>query len=178
MERYIALLRGVNISGKNKIVMSELKKCFERLGFSDAVTYINSGNVVFSADSEDKNALSANISAMIKTEFDLEIPVAVIKKSELAEIIAAAPDWWGSDDKEIYDNLIIILPPTTFEEVYGEIGGAKQEYEKIFNFKNAVFWSFTRKYYSKTNWIKTASSEINDKVTIRTANTVRKLLSL
>lgn len=50
--------------------------------------------------------------------------------------------------------------------------------ERISNYKNAIFWSFVRKDYAKTSWIKTAGSSINDKVTIRTANTMRKLLAL
>ena len=49
MKRYIALLRGVNISGKNKISMPELKTYFTELGYADVLTYLNSGNVVFSA---------------------------------------------------------------------------------------------------------------------------------
>ena len=47
MQRYIALLRGINISGKNKIAMSELKEMFIALGFADVVTCLNSGNVIF-----------------------------------------------------------------------------------------------------------------------------------
>ena len=50
MKRYIALLRGVNISGKNKVPMAELKKGFEEMGFSEVRTYLNSGNVIFSSD--------------------------------------------------------------------------------------------------------------------------------
>ena len=47
MGSYIALLRGINISGKNKVPMAELKKTFEELGFGAVKTYLNSGNVVF-----------------------------------------------------------------------------------------------------------------------------------
>ncbi len=47
MKKYIAFLRGINISGKNKISMEELKKTFEEFGFKDVKTYLNSGNVIF-----------------------------------------------------------------------------------------------------------------------------------
>lgn len=47
MKKYIAFLRGVNISGKNKVPMAELKKGFEKLGFEEVKTYLNSGNVIF-----------------------------------------------------------------------------------------------------------------------------------
>lgn len=49
MKRYMALLRGINISGKNKVVMAELKKEFESLNLEDVKTYLNSGNVIFSS---------------------------------------------------------------------------------------------------------------------------------
>ena len=52
MRKYIALLRGTNISGRNKIVMSDLKNGFEQLGFLDVSTYLNSGNVLFSSENE------------------------------------------------------------------------------------------------------------------------------
>ena len=52
MKRYIAFLRGVNISGKNKVPMAELKKGFEELDFSEVKTYLNSGNVAFSSDED------------------------------------------------------------------------------------------------------------------------------
>ena len=46
MKRYIALLRGINISGKNKIAMSELKKGFSEIGFVEVNSYLNSGNII------------------------------------------------------------------------------------------------------------------------------------
>lgn len=179
MKRYIALLRGINISGKNKIAMSELKKGFAELGFAEVTTYLNSGNVIFSSDVDDKSVLSNKIKAMIKDRFDLEIPVFIVWQENLKELLANAPDWWGDDNKEIYDNLIFIMPPVSYEEIYDEIGNPKAEYEKVYNYKNVIFWSFSRKDYQKTNWwSKTASSNISDQITIRTANTVRKIAGM
>ena len=120
MNRYIALLRGINISGKNKIAMSELKEGFIKLHFTDVSTYLNSGNVIFSSDIDDKNILSDNIKSMIKDRFDLDIPIFIILQEELKEILNNAPDWWS----------------------------------------------------------RTTSSNISDNITIRTANTVRKILML
>ena len=179
MKRYIALLRGINISGKNKIAMSELKKGFAELGFAEVTTYLNSGNVIFSSDVDDKSVLSNKIRAMIKDRFDLDIPVFIVWQENLKELLANAPDWWGDDNKEIYDNLIFIMPPLSYEEIYDEIGNPKAEYEKVYNYKNVIFWSFSRKDYQKTNWwSKTASSNISGKITIRTANTVRKIAGM
>ncbi|WP_104802783.1 DUF1697 domain-containing protein [Blautia marasmi] len=179
MKRYIALLRGINISGKNKIAMSELKKCFAELGFAEIVTYLNSGNVIFSNAIEDKDVLSNKVQLMIKDRFHLEIPVFIILQEELAELLKNAPDWWGDDNREIYDNLIFLLPPLSYEEFYDEIGVPKAEYESVYHYKNVVFWSFSRKDYQKTNWwSKTAGSGVSGRITIRTANTVRKIAGM
>lgn len=179
MKRYIALLRGINISGKNKIAMSELKKCFAELGFAEIVTYLNSGNVIFSSAIEDKDVLSNKVQLMIKDRFHLEIPVFIILQEELAELLKNAPDWWGDDNREIYDNLIFLMPPLSYEEFYDEIGVPKAEYESVYHYKNVVFWSFSRKDYQKTNWwSKTAGSGVSGRITIRTANTVRKIAGM
>lgn len=54
-----------------------------------------------------------------------------LSREELEDILCNAPDWWGTENKEIYDNLIFIMPPATFAEVYSEIGEPKEELEKI-----------------------------------------------
>lgn len=179
MKKYIALLRGINIGGKNKIAMSELKAEFEQLGYAEVATYFNSGNIVFSCNPDDKSTFSNTIELMIKKQFGLEIPVFVISQEELEDILNNAPDWWGNSDKEIYDNLIFMSELLSYEEFYNEVGNPKEEYEKISNYKNVVFWSFSRKDYQKTNWwSKTSNSSISNKITIRTANTVRKVAKM
>lgn len=179
MKRYVALLRGINISGKNKISMAELKNKFGKLDFEEVKTYLNSGNVVFSSDEDSIEKLTRVIERAIKNEFGFDIPVFVISKDRLRDILNNAPSWWGNDNKEIYDNLIFIMPPVTFSDVYNEIGEPKEDLEKIEDYNEAVFWSFSRKDYQKTNWWpKTASANISTKLTIRTANTVRKIVSM
>ena len=179
MKRYAAFLRGINISGKNKVPMADLKKGFESLDFGEVKTYLNSGNVIFSSDKEDIEKLTKQIETMIIEQFGFEIPVFVISQERLEEILLNAPDWWGDDNQEIYDNLIFMIPPTAFSDVFDEIGEPKEGLEKIQNYKETIFWSFHRKDYQKTNWwSKTASAAISDKLTIRTANTVRKIVSM
>ena len=179
MKRYVALLRGINISGKNKIPMAELKKEFEKLAFEEVKTYLNSGNVIFSSSENDTKRFISQIEGMIKNQFALDIPVFVISREDLEDILHNAPEWWGTGNKEIYDNLIFIMPPAEFSDVYDEIGEPKKELEKIADYKDVIFWSFSRKDYQKTNWwSKTANANIGSKLTIRTANTVRKLVDM
>ena len=179
MKRYVALLRGINISGKNKILMADLKKEFEKLGFEEVKTYLNSGNIIFSTAINDIENITKEIATMIKKIFTLEIPVLVVLEEKLIDIVNNAPKWWGGKDKTIYDNLIFILPPATFDEVYYEMGNPKDGLERIFNYQDAIFWSFVRKDYQKTNWwSKTANSNISHQLTIRTANTIKKIIKM
>jgi uncharacterized protein (DUF1697 family) len=178
MKKYIALLRGINISGKNKISMPSLKLAFEEIGFLDVITYINSGNVIFSSNIQDKNELIRKIEDIIVDKFKLDIPVTVLSAKELSDILKNAPKWWDTDNKEIYDNAIFVISPTSVEEVFAEVGDAKPEYEKVCNYGNVIFWSALLKSFSKTRWSKIASSSVNNKVTIRNANTIKKLLEL
>ena len=109
----------------------------------------------------------------------MDIPVFVIAKEELEDILCNAPGWWGNEDKKIYDNLIFIMPPATFADVFHEIGEPKKGLERIQDYKEAIFWSFSRQDYQKTNWwSKTASANIGSKLTIRTANTIRKIVGM
>ena len=80
--KYIALLRGINISGKNKIDMKELKKEIENIAFDEVITYLNSGNVIFKSNIEDKGIIANNIHLMIKNKFNLDIPIFIITMQE------------------------------------------------------------------------------------------------
>lgn len=176
---YIALLRGINISGKNKISMPELKTTLSEKGFADVKTYLNSGNVIFSDKETDAVKLAESIRAIIFETFHLEIPVFVISQDELKGLLSKAPSWWGSDSKDIYDNLIFAIAPNSIETVAEKIGEPTEKIEKVQICGNAAFWSFDRKLYAKANWWKkTATSGIGEMITIRTANTLRKIVEM
>ena len=116
---------------------------------------------------------------MILNKFKLDIPVHIITAKELEEILDSSPEWWGTDDKKIYDNIIFIIPPIKYAEVYQELGEPNKKYEKIREYKNNIFWSYNLENYRKTNWwSKTATTKISNKITIRTANTMKKILDI
>ena len=179
MNRYIALLRGINISGKNKIAMSELKAHVEKLGYEDVATHLNSGNVIFSSVEEDELRLADEIKMMVQTCFGIDTSVFVIRQKDLEEVLRKAPNWWGTEDKEIYDNLIFVMPYTTAQSIAEKIGEPTNGLEQIDIHKNMVFWSFDKKKYAKANWWKkTASAGIGEMLTIRTANTLKKIIKM
>lgn len=175
--KYVALLRGVNVGGKNKLPMGELKAAIEKLGMTDVQTYINSGNIIFSTDEEDDMKLQETIKDMIKRKFDITTPVAVISENELKESMANAPDWWNVD-KEDKNNAIFVIPPATAESIIEIVGEAKPEYEKIGYSGRIIFWTAPLKTFSRTRWSKVVSTSAYNDITIRNANTANKLLSL
>lgn len=178
MERYIALLRGVNVGGKNKISMPRLKLAFEELGFLEVATYINSGNVIFSSDTQDKSQCIDKIEAAIAQNFGIRIAVTVLSATELSDALHHAPAWWNTDDKQLYHNAIFVISPTRAEEVFAEMGAPRQEYEQVAGYQTIIFWSASLKNFNKARWSKIAASAVNNQVTIRNANTTRKLLEL
>lgn len=91
MYQYISLLRGINVSGQKKIIMSELCLLFQELGFNDVKTYIQSGNVVFNSPESDGSLLEQQIRASILNKFTLDVPVSVISAAEFSQIVKQQP---------------------------------------------------------------------------------------
>ncbi len=91
MTKYISILRGINVSGQNKIKMDALKELYEDLHFTNVQTYIQSGNVVFQCDKSEQKDLALRISQLLQKKFGFDIPVIVLEISELKNIIGRNP---------------------------------------------------------------------------------------
>jgi uncharacterized protein (DUF1697 family) len=114
MNRYVALLRGINVGGNNLIKMPALKASFEKQGFAEVATYIQSGNVVFS--SRTSRGLEKRIEASLSEEFGYAARVTVRDEKQLRTIIEKAPKGFGSKpDKFRYDVLFVFSPRSAAE---------------------------------------------------------------
>ncbi|MDI9342454.1 MAG: DUF1697 domain-containing protein [Sediminibacterium sp.] len=91
MTTYIAILRGINVSGKNLIRMEALRTSLNDLGFKNTRTYIQSGNIVFKYKKTDPAILISIISQLLKTQYKLEVPVLVLDTSLLQSTVNANP---------------------------------------------------------------------------------------
>jgi len=176
MKTYIALLRGINIGGNNKIDMKQLKAAFEEAGFAKVRTYINSGNVIFASDKNEAE-LTSECEAVIQKTFALNIAVVLVTASELAEALAHAPEWWGNDEDSKH-NAIFVIPPATAQTVFDEMGGIKPEYESIAFHGKVIFWSAPLATFSRTRYGSIAKRSTYQKITVRNVNTIRKLAEL
>lgn len=91
MNKFISLLRGINVGGHNKIKMSDLKTLYESLGFSNVQTYIQSGNVIFESNNNDKVTLENGIKTEIKKVFNYDITVILRTSTELKNVVQNNP---------------------------------------------------------------------------------------
>lgn len=112
-----ALLRGVNVSGKNLIKMSDLRQMFEDEGFRNANTFIQSGNVVFDSDTDDSSDVSKELETAISKMFGYEVPVIIRSNQELTEIIKKNP-FASEDEKMLY---ITFLKESPEKELAAEL---------------------------------------------------------
>ena len=175
MIRCIALLRGVNVGGNNKIDMKQLKAGLEGCGFTNVMTYINSGNIIFDSSIADLAEIKSVCEAMIAKRFGLKIAVNIITAADLLDALAHAPKWWNAD-VESKHNAIFVMPPLTAEKVCAEVGAAKPGYESIAYYGQVIFWSAPLKTFSRTRWSKVVGNKaLYNAITIRNANTTLKL---
>lgn len=175
--RYVALLRGVNVGGNNKVSMRDLKNCFEKAGFQNVSTYINSGNVIFESEEINIEKLISSCKEILVKEFGFPISLTIIDAETLKEALDHAPEWWGGVS-ETKHNAIFVIPPATAVEVMTDIGEIKPDYENVSAYKNIIFWSAPIKTFSHTRWSKIVGTKAYQDVTIRNSNTAKKLLEL
>jgi uncharacterized protein (DUF1697 family) len=102
MRTHVALLRGVNVGGHNRVPMAELRQIAEALGHTAVATYVNSGNVVFATDRSDTPTLAAEFATAIEAALGLRIETVVLSRAELAGVVAANPCGAPEDPKLLH----------------------------------------------------------------------------
>jgi uncharacterized protein (DUF1697 family) len=95
MPTFVALLRGINVSGKNRLLMADLARCASGLGWGEVRTYLQSGNLVFHAAAESPTGHAASLSGALHREFALELAVLVFTAAELRQVDAATGAAFG-----------------------------------------------------------------------------------
>jgi uncharacterized protein (DUF1697 family) len=102
MPRHVALLRGINVGGRNKVAMADLRQIAADLGFTEVSTYIQSGNLLFAADTSDTADMAAALERRIAERLGVRPAVVVISASELAGVIADNPFPHAKDPRLVH----------------------------------------------------------------------------
>lgn len=173
--KYVALLRGVNVGGKNKIAMSELKVCLEKLGYDNVTTYINSGNVLFSSSKTSAELAEQIEEALVKGfKFDSElIKVLVLSDAQLEKVIQSAPKGFGTHS-ETYHSDAVFLIGQSVESAIGEFE-IHPEVDRLWEGQGMVYFQRLSAKRTKSRLSKIVMKPIYKSMTIRSWNTVLKL---
>lgn len=177
--RYLALLRGINVGGKNRVDMPRLRESFDRLGYTDVVTYINSGNVVFTAGDDasgDHAGLVTAIEAELAADFGFPIRTLVLDRDTIAGVVAELPPSWVNDNVMKCDAMFLwdeVAGPDALERLTIRPGIDDVKYVN-----STILWRIDRTNQSRSGQQKLAGTFVYRHMTIRNCNTLRKLAQL
>lgn len=177
MTTYVALLRGINVGGKNLIRMPALKAAFEAEGFDDVSTYIQSGNVLFGSPEKGSKALTDRIEAMLAASFDYIPTVVVRSEKQMRAIVDGAPKGFGSQPTTYRYNVIFLKEPFTAKKAIGEVP-TNPAVDTSHAGPGVLYFSNLMARATASRLGKIVGSPIYPSVTIRNWNTTTKLLSL
>lgn len=172
---YVALLRGINVGGNNKVDMKKLKTTFEKLGFTKVVTYINSGNIIFEEMLKGEGVIVNDIEKAIKSDFQIEIKVLIRSIENIETVCKSLPNTWLKNETMRTD-VMFLWEKYDKPEVLEQI-----QINPVDNVKyapGAVLWNVEGEDYSKSGMIKLIGTELYKNMTIRNVNTVRKIYQI
>ena len=177
MKKYVALLRGINVGGKNLIKMTDLKACFQALGLEDVSTYIQSGNVLFSADRSEQARLTIQIEEALSKTFNYKSRVVLRSHKQMKEIVARAPKSFGNDPATYRYDVIFLKAPLTAVEAMKSVT-AKEGVDQAFAGQGVLYFSRLISKASQSHLTRIIGMPVYQDMTIRNWNTTTRLLSL
>jgi uncharacterized protein (DUF1697 family) len=173
---YVALLRGINVGGRNPVDMKRLQAVFEETGMTSVKTYINSGNVIFASRMRSLQRLAARLEAAIEAAFGFEIKVVVRDRRMMTAIVEALPEDWKDDASTKCDVMFLwdeVDAPSVLDALSFD-----PDREAVRYVPGAVLWCVDRSYLTRSRMLKVAGTALYKRMTVRNCNTVRKLLEL
>ena len=176
---YVALLRGINVGGNNKVVMSELREQIEAAGFTNVRTYINSGNLLFEAEDEAScEDVAQAIEDVLARHYEFPIRLALLTAQDYLAQLEELPDWWH--DEVARRDALFYTRGLDRSHVRERIEAMELGDEAVHFGERAVFWGkFDEKSFLKTAYHKRLLREdFYRQVTIRSGSTVEKIAAM
>ena len=177
MNRYVALLRGINGGGKNLIKMAELKACFETLGFKNVSTYIQSGNVLINTDRSDQAKLTSLVEEALSKTFNYQSRVVVRSYKQMKEVVGRAPKDFGSDPGTYRYDVVFLKEPLTAAEAIKSVS-TKEGVDQAFVGRGVFYFSRLISRATQSHLSRIITMPVYQSMTIRNWNTTTKLLKL
>lgn len=178
MARHVALLRGINVGGRNPIPMPALKSAFEGAGFRDVRTYIQSGNVVFTAPSSSQVELTHRIERIIREAFaHYDASVVLRSRTQMRSVVGRAPKGFGSEPSTYRYDVVFLKPPLTAKKAAEDVP-VKEEVDQLWTGTGVLYLSRLISRLTQSRLNRVASMPVYQQMTIRNWNTTTKLLEL
>ena len=176
---YVALLRGINVGGKNKVVMSELREQIAAEGFGHVRTYINSGNLLFEAEpNTPRENVAQAVEDVLARHYDFPIRLALLTAQDYLAELHSLPDWWHGEVAR--RDALFYTRGLDRDHVRERIEAMELGDEAVYFGEHAVFWGkFDEKSFLKTAYHKRLLREdFYRQVTIRSGSTVEKIAAM
>ncbi len=177
MSQYVALLRGINVGGANLIKMVELKACFEKQGFRDVATYIQSGNVLFTSADSGRVELTGRIEAALAAAFNYRASVVLRSRNEMRDIVARAPDGFGAHPARYRYDVIFLKAPLTAPVAMRSVV-TRPGVDQAHPGRGVLYFSRLISKASQSQLSRLISLPVYKSMTIRNWNTTTTLLRL
>ena len=174
--KYVLLLRGINVGGRNKVSMADLKDAIASLGYENVITYTNSGNIIFDT-TDNIDIVNEKISQKLNF-YSFKINKVILTKDEYIEELKNLPSWWNDDFYR--KDVLFYCEDIDYSIIRERINSMSLNDEQVHFGKRAVFWGkFNEKNYLKTAYHKYLIKESFYKaVTIRNGRTFMKIAEL
>ena len=177
VETYVALLRGINVGGRNIIRMADLRSCFEAAGFRDVITYIQSGNVIFHAPPSALAPLAIRIEDILASSFHYQASVVLRSREQMEAVVSGAPAGFGSRPDEFRYDAIFLRPPLTAEEAMRDVL-VRRGVDEAWAGEGVLYFSRLISQASRSYLSRLVSMPAYQRMTIRNWNTTNRLLQL
>ena len=173
---HVALLRGINVGGKNIVRMADLRAAFEDAGYAAVSTYIQSGNVLFESE-RPPAALEGDIETMLESAFGLSLVVVVRSHRQLRNVVTRAPDGFGATPDVHHSDVIFLKAPLTSRQALRAVE-LRDGVDRAWPGTGVLYFSRLSERLSQSRMSRIASTPQYQNMTIRNWNTTTKLLSL
>jgi uncharacterized protein (DUF1697 family) len=177
MPRCVALLRGINVGGKNPIRMPALQACFADLGLTAVATYIQSGNVVFTSAGSATGALVARIEEALAATFTCAPSVVLRTRKQMLDVIERAPPGFGGDPARFRYDVLYLRPPLTAAQALRDVPW-KPGVDEVSPGAGVIYFARLVEKASQSRLGKVVSLPIYQRMTIRNWNTTTALVRL
>ena len=175
--RFLALLRGINVGGKNVFRKEDLRQCFLDIGFDNVRTFIQSGNILFQADENSIRRLTLCVELGLAKRFSYDAKAVVFSHSKYRAAMETAPKGWGTDETQKH-NVLFNLAGLTSKTLFSLLPTPKHEIETLTLGPGVLFWSASKKHLTKTTLMKLPKNRVYKRLTIRNHRTALRLLEL